>query len=139
MSRSIARGAMEGGASQRFRGPGCAINHLSGGDRAMGDRCAGLLTVELEERSFYPLAIPSTKAAPAVRRLFTTRSSLPAPLTFVMHLAQAILQSFSLLTIRRRVGQTFADLVFSVPKALAMLPPLSIVFPLLPRRRGNSG
>ena len=77
-----------------------------------------------------------SRAAP---RLLTIRSPIAAPLTFVMHLAQAMLQSFSVLTIRRRVGQTFVELVFLVPKALTVLPPLPIMFPpLRARRRGNS-
>ena len=106
---------------------------------ARWDRDVRLLKVEHGKRAFYSLLLPSTKAARAVRRLFTTRSSLPAPFTFEMHFAQAMLQSFSLLTIRRRVGQTFVELAFLVPKALAMLPPLPIAFPLLRVRWGNLG
>ena len=91
------------------------------------------------KRAFYSLVLPSTKAARAVRRLFTTRSSLTAPFTFVMHLAQTMLQSFSLLTIRRGVSQTFVELAFLVPKVLTMLPPLAIAFPPLRGRRGGLG
>ena len=91
------------------------------------------------KRAFYSLVLPSTKAARAVRRLFTTRSSLTAPFTFVMHLAQTMLQSFSLLTIGRGVSQPFVELAFLVPKALTMLPPLAIAFPPLRGRRGGLG
>src|SRR6516165_8540271 len=67
------------------------------------------------------------------------RSSLTAPFTFVMHLAQTMLQSFSLLTIGRGVSQPFVELAFLVPKALTMLPPLPIAFPPLRGRGGGLG
>ena len=67
------------------------------------------------------------------------RSSLTAPFTFVMHLAQTMLQSFSLLTIGRGVSQPFVELAFLVPKVLTMLPPLAIAFPPLRGRRGGLG
>jgi len=72
-------------------------------------------------------------------KLFEPYSSLSAPFPFVMHLAQPMLQSFSLLTIRRGVGQTFVELAFLVPKAITMLPPLPIVLPPLRGRWGSLG
>jgi hypothetical protein len=47
-------------------------------------------------------------------------------MTLVTHFGKLILQSSLLLTIRirRRVGQTIADVVFPVSEALAMLPPV---------------
>jgi hypothetical protein len=40
---------------------------------------------------------------------------------------------------RRRVGQTLADLVLFVSQVLAMLPSLPIMVPLLPVLRAHSG
>jgi hypothetical protein len=56
-----------------------------------------------------------------------------------MNLAQAMLQSFSLFTIGRGIGQAFVELSFLVPKALTMLPPLPIAFPPLRGRWGSLG
>ena len=53
-----------------------------------------------------------------------------------MHLAKPVLQSSSLFAIGRRVGQPVTELVFSVPKVLAMLPSPSIL-PFLRRRGAN--
>jgi hypothetical protein len=72
-------------------------------------------------------------------KLFEPYSSLPAPFPFVMHLAKPMLQSFSLLTIRRGVSQTFVELAFLVPKAVTMLPPLPIVLPPLRGRWSRLG
>jgi hypothetical protein len=84
------------------------------------------------------MSLPSGRDRPAGIKLSTrndcVRSAIPAPLTFVMHLAQTIFQSPPLLTIRRRVGQTLADLVFLVSHVLAMLPS-----PRLPALRADSG
>jgi hypothetical protein len=71
-------------------------------------------------------------------KLFEPYSSLPAPFPFVMDLAKSMLQSFSLLTIRRGVSQTLVELAFLVPKAITMLPPLPIVLPPLRGSLGHS-
>ena len=87
--------------------------------------------------------MPIGRDQPAGTKLSTrndcARSAIPAPFTFVMHLAKTIFQSSPLLTIRRRVGQTLTDLMFLVSQVLAMLPPLPIVIPLLPALRADSG
>jgi hypothetical protein len=63
-------------------------------------------------------------------------SATSAPLTLVMHFAKPIFQSFSLFAKGRRVGQALANVVFPVPKPLAVSP---IVARLLPRLRAKSG
>ena len=63
-------------------------------------------------------------------------SAIPAPFALVTHFAKLTLQSSSLLTIRWRVGQTIAKIVFSVSGALAVL---AIIAPLLPALRADSG
>ena len=60
----------------------------------------------------------------------------PAPLTLVTNFAKLTLQSSSLLTIGWRIGQTIANIVFSVSEALAVL---AIVAPFLPALRVHSG
>jgi hypothetical protein len=81
------------------------------------------------------------QASPADTLVFVGRfcvSAVPAPFTLVTHFAKSILQSFSLLAIRRSVGQAVANIVFSFPQALAMVPPLPIIFPLFRALRGYS-
>jgi len=131
----LCRGAFYGPARQGRR----RINLWSGSGPRGGIARSDSSGSSMGKRAFYSLVLPSTKAARAVRRLFTTRSSLTAPFTFVMHLAQTMLQSFSLLTIGRGVSQPFVELAFLVPKALTMLPPLAIAFPPLRGRRGGLG
>ena len=43
-------------------------------------------------------------------------SAAPAPLTFVMHFVEPMLQSLPLFTVGRHVGQPLANVVFSVPE-----------------------
>jgi hypothetical protein len=62
----------------------------------------------------------------------------PGPLTLVMHFAKPILQPFSLFAILRRIGQARANVVFSVPEPLAVLPALPIIARLFPALRANS-
>ena len=71
-------------------------------------------------------------------RIATSRpgsSAIPTPLTLVMDLAKPILHPSSLFA-RACVGQAVAKVMFSVPKALAMLP---IVAPVAPALRTSSG
>jgi hypothetical protein len=66
-------------------------------------------------------------------------SAIPAPLSLVMHLAKSIFQSLSLFPIARPVGQALTAIVFSVPKALAMLPELPGVSSLRSAWRASRG
>ena len=43
-------------------------------------------------------------------------SAAPAPLTFVMYFVEPMLQSLPLFTVGGHVGQSFANVVFSVPE-----------------------
>jgi hypothetical protein len=60
-----------------------------------------------------------------------------AQLALVMHLTKPVLQSCSILAVRRRVGQTVTKFVFSVSEVLAMLPPLPIIVLLPPGWRAK--
>jgi len=66
-------------------------------------------------------------------------SAAPAALTLVMHFAKPMLQSLSLFTVGRHVGQSLANVVFSVSEPLAVLPALPIVARLLAGLWAKSG
>src|SRR5215471_4007271 len=56
-----------------------------------------------------------------------------------MHFAKPMLQSLPLFAVGWHVGQSLANVVFSVPEPLAVLPALPIIARLLPRLRAKSG
>jgi len=84
-----------------------------------------------------PLAV--AKQAAGVSGDMVRASAAPAPLTLVMHFAKPMLQSLPLFTVGWHVGQSLANVVFSVSEPLAVLPALPIVARLLPRLGAKSG
>jgi hypothetical protein len=62
-----------------------------------------------------------------------------ALLALVVHFAQPMFQPFSFVTIRRCVGQPLPDIVLTVPKALAMLPPFPTISLLARGLRAEPG